>query len=383
MAYRVNGLATGLRAVQILYRSTNGRGQPTANVTSVILPPVHTAATRVVSYQSAYDSLDPADSPSRSIAESRDTGTLSAESVGFAPLLAAGVTVVVPDTEGPTADFAAGPEYGMATLDSLRAVSKVAATGIRADTPSALIGYSGGAIATGWAAILGASYAPEVNKHIVGVSEGGVLVDPAHNLRYASGSKQWAGVVAMAVVGIARSFGIDFSPYLNAVGARITDEMKDDIISDVLGHYPGLTWRQMVKPQYADPNSVPEFVDAVNRINMGTAAAPTIPMQIVQATNGIAEGTPVGGKGIGAGDGIMVAGDVRALARQYCATGLPVQYTQYDQLSHTTGAAAWGAGMFGWIADRFAGTPAPQNCASIAPGNSLAPEKPVAPAHRG
>lgn len=36
----------------------------------------------------------------------------------FGPLLALGYTVVIPDTEGPNADFAAGPEYGMMTLDS-------------------------------------------------------------------------------------------------------------------------------------------------------------------------------------------------------------------------------------------------------------------------
>jgi hypothetical protein len=47
-----------------------------------------------------------------------------------------------------------------------------------------LIGYSGGAIATRWAAELASSYSPEISSRIVGAAMGGVLVDPAHNLRY-------------------------------------------------------------------------------------------------------------------------------------------------------------------------------------------------------
>lgn len=53
-----------------------------------------------------------------------------------------------------------------------------------------------------------------MNKHLIGAAMGGVLVDPAHNLHYVEGSRIWAGVMAMALVGIARAFEIDFTRYL-------------------------------------------------------------------------------------------------------------------------------------------------------------------------
>ncbi len=293
----------------------------------------------------------------------------------FGPLFALGYTIVVPDTEGPDANFAAGPEYGMMTLDALRAARDVPETGITDNAEIALMGYSGGAIATNWASILAPAYAPEINDNLIGAAQGGVLVNPANNLRYASGSIGWGGVVGMAVVGVARSYDIDFGKYLSDRGRDVMARLEDASIGNVLAQYPGLTWQDLVKPEYADPNTVPEYVDVVNKINMGTAATPTIPMFIAQAANGTIEGTQPGGPGVGAGDGVMITGDVRTLARKYCDAGLAIQYDQYDTISHFLGAMLWLPGALAWVDDRLNGKPAPSNCANIAPGNSLAPQE--------
>jgi hypothetical protein len=69
----------------------------------------------------------------------------------------------------------------------------------------------------------------------------------------------------------------------------------------------------------------------------------------------------------------MITGDVRTLAREYCAKGVVVQYEQYDLLSHTSAVGVWLMQAIDWIHDRFAGEPAPNNCATIAPGNPLDP----------
>ncbi len=74
---------------------------------------------------------------------------------------------------------------------------------------------------------------------------------------------------------------------------------------------------------------------------MGTGGTPTIPLFIGQGANGDLEWTPGNKPGIGAGDGVMIAGDVRTLARTYCAQGTAVQYEQYDLLSHTTSVGIW------------------------------------------
>ncbi|WP_051811867.1 lipase family protein [Kitasatospora sp. MBT63] len=379
LPYHVLGLPTPVTAVQLLYRTTDAQGRPSANVTTVVRS-LTGDGSKAVSYQSFYDSLNPQDSPSRAVAGDLTLGGLipNAESLFLVPLLLQGYNLVIPDTEGQSADFAAGPEYATTTLDSIRAATRSAATGLDSDTAFGLMGYSGGAIATGWAAALAPAYAPDVNRKLVGFAEGGLLVDPAHNLKYVDGSLAWSGVIPMAVIGVSRSFGIDLKPYLSDYGLTVYQQLEHGSIVDAVGHYPGLTWKKMAKPQYADPNSVPAFLDAVNRINLGSAATPTVPGYIAQGNGGVLEGTLGSPAGIGTGDGVMVAGDVRALARQYCATGNgAIEYQQFDLLSHVGVPAVWAPLALGWLNDRFAGRTAPSDCGHIPAGNSLAPEQPA------
>ena len=377
--YSLAGLPLPLSAVQLLYRSVDQLGRPIANVTSVVPPlaPVGNGVGKMVSYQSFYDSLNPADGPSRSIAGGVSVGGFiaNAETLVILPLLLQGYTINIPDTEGPDADFAAGPEYGVLTLDSIRAASGAAGTGTKADAPVGLIGYSGGAIATNWAASLAAKYAPDVNKRLVGAAEGGVLVAPANNLDYISGAPIWGGVTGMAIIGAARAFDIDLDPYLNEDGKAVLEKMKNASIANVLGQYPGFTFERYVKPQFANPRTVAPFVKAVNILNMGSAPSPTIPMLIHQGAGGFTEQTPGNKPGIGPGDGVMIAGDVRSLARKYCADGTPVDYTEHASLSHIGVMPVWAPAALSFLNARFAGTPATNNCATIAPGNSLAPWK--------
>src|SRR6266702_2096755 len=132
LSYHIAGIALPVQVVQLLYRSAGALGQPTANVTSVLEPLVRPGSPRAVSYQSFYDSLNPADEPSVQIAGGVTLGGLAvdAESVVIAPLLLQGYTVIVPDTEGQTADFASGPEYGKSTLNSVRAATNSPLTGL-------------------------------------------------------------------------------------------------------------------------------------------------------------------------------------------------------------------------------------------------------------
>jgi hypothetical protein len=379
--YRAFGVPTWLRATQLLYRSTSQTGNPTVNVTSVIQPPDQDDKTKVISYQSAYDSLNQNDEPSYAISGGVTLGGLvpNVELAVFGPFLADGYTIIVPDTEGQGADFAAGPEYGMNTLDSIRAVFSPSSTvGLPDDAKVAMLGYSGGAIATEWAAELAPTYAPDVNARMIGAAMGGLLVDPAHNLHYIEGSLGWAGVLPMALVGIARAFEkeTDFRKYLSANGAKLYDDMQTTSIVDVLFQpkYSGLTWKKLAKPKYPTPESIPLYVDCVNDLIMGTGGTPTIPLFIGQGANGELEGTPGDKKGIRAGDGVMIAGDVRTLARGYCAKGnKTVWYEEYEDYSHISSLLLWLPNSIAWIKERFAGLPAPQNCSSIRQGNPLEP----------
>ncbi|GGT31626.1 hypothetical protein GCM10010271_39480 [Streptomyces kurssanovii] len=377
--YHVVGIPTPVKAIQMLYRSTDAQGRPSANVTTVVRSH-HSDGSKAVSYQSFYDSLDPEHGPSRAIAGDVSLGGLlpAFEAVVMAPLLAKGYDLVIPDTEGQTAEFAAGPAYGTNTLDSIRASIRIEETGLHSGTEFGLFGYSGGSIATNWAVALAPEYAPDVNRQLVGFAEGGLLVAPAHNLKYVDGAAVWNGVVPMAVVGIARAYDIDIEPYLSEKGRKVFKELEHGSIIDALGHYPGMTWKELVKPGYEDPNSIPAFTEAVNKVNLGQAATPTVPGFIGQGNAGVLEGTFNKVPGIGTGDGVMVAGDVRALARQYCATGNgSIKYEQYNLLSHVSSMPYWTPRAMAWLDDRFAGETAPSSCGRIPAGNSLEPERPA------
>lgn len=373
--YSIQGLPLPLEAVQVLYRTRNTVGRAVVNATTVVRPllPIG-GATKVLSYQSFYDSLNPADQPSAAIAGGQGIGPAIAhvETLVFAPALLAGYTINIPDTEGQTANFASGREYGYTTLDSLRAISRTPRTGVGGKAPIGLMGYSGGAIATGWAAELAASYAPGIARRIVGSAMGGVLVHPGRNLRYVEGSQVWAGVMPMALVGIARAFEVNLTKFMNPRGRQIMADMEKASISEVLGAYPGLTWKQIAKKEYADPYSVPVFVRVANKLIMSTAGTPSAPMFIGQGTGGELEGTPGTKAGIGKGDGVMIAGDVRTLARRYCDRGVTVKYQQY-RTSHFTAVSRWLPEAYGWLLGRFTGQKAPSTCGSIAKGTSLAP----------
>jgi hypothetical protein len=357
--YSVAGIPLPIKAVQLLYRSAGALGQPTVNVTSVLLPPWHFGTPNVLSYQSFYDSLNPKDEPSYQIAGGFSLGGLipDVESLLIAPALLSGNAVVVTDIEGEQADFAAGPEYGFNTLYGIQAALNSPATGLAGARKIGLLGYSGGAIGTEWAVELAPHYDPALNARIVGAAFGGVLVDPAHNLRYVEGSRVWAGVIPMALIGIARAYGVNLAPYLSPYGKELYEKLQRASIFEVLGAYPGLTWSELASPAYPTPESVPVYVQLANQLIMGSRGTPTAPLFIGQGAGGELEGTPGDKPGIGPGDGVMIAGDVRSLAREYCERGDKVQYFE----------------AYAWLAERFAGLPAPQDCASIPPGNPLTP----------
>lgn len=144
------------RAWQVAYHSTDTHGGPQVNVATVLIPAE--AEPRLLSYQVAYDALTRRCAPSREI--------LSGSMVEHALMnkaLSRGWIVVLPDYEGPQAQFLAGPNAGHGVLDGVRAARALLAdTDVDTRSPIALWGYSGGAFASLWAAELAADYAPEL-----------------------------------------------------------------------------------------------------------------------------------------------------------------------------------------------------------------------------
>lgn len=362
-----------LQATQVQYRTTDTLGEPSVAVTSVIHPPSSVEPSgNIVMYASFYDSMRPEDGPSRVLSGNVSEGgaVVLAELAFIAPLLAAGHTVVMPDIQGEGEIFAAGPEYGQIILDGLRASHRTPGAEVPSDAPTALVGYSGGSIGAGWASILAESYAPDVAGSIVGVAQGGTMVRPEHNLVYAGEGSGWSGVVGMAMVGLARAYGVDLDPYLTDTGRQVFADMDRVAIGDASDSYDHLRWEEIILPEYPYPDSIPEVRHLLDDTNMGLRDTPLYPQLLVQAGGGEAENTPPHPV-LGDGDGVMLLGDTRSLARKYCDDGTDVDYREIPAGGHALAGAAWAAQMVPWINVRFAGDEPTSTCGQIPEGNPL------------
>jgi hypothetical protein len=346
-------------ATQVLYRTTGELGQPTVTVATIIRPQVHPGPTKILSYQTAYDALGAQCDPSYTLRGGNPSNSISkSEEQVILAYVAAGDTVVVPDYEGVRLDWIAGQESGYGTLDGIRATEKVLHARAKS-TRVAMIGYSGGSVATEFASELAHAYAPKL--HIVGVAEGGIPVDLFHNVRYINGSAGWSGVIPATLVALARSFRIDVTEFLSGYGRRVANQVKHECIGNFFGAYPGLTYQKLLRRKHRDIFKIPTLVKAIDLLIMSRSGTPKGPLFI-----GV-------GDADGRGDGVMVTKDDEALAHTYCKRGVSVDFNVYTGDAHSQAAVPFELGAARFLTDRLQGKRVPNNCSSVKAGNSLAP----------
>ncbi|KAM7200722.1 Secretory lipase domain containing protein [Naviculisporaceae sp. PSN 640] len=154
-------------AWQVKFRTTDSRFRPTWAVTTLYSPKTRDRNPALVSYQHFTDSADISFSPSYAMYSSKNDHFPLHFLVTFLVQKHPNWFINIPDYEGPSASFGAGIMAGHATLDSIRAVKGFSGptpdTGLTKGMPVALWGYSGGALATEWAAEMEYNYAPELN----------------------------------------------------------------------------------------------------------------------------------------------------------------------------------------------------------------------------
>ena len=159
-------------AYQLLYRTTDSLGNPEAAVTTVIVP-YNADTTKLLSYQIAEDSSWLNCAPSYGLQQGANSSSSSIELLLMIAALDQGWVVNTPDYEGPQSAFTSGIQAGQATLDSVRAaLASGSITGVSSSATYQMWGYSGGALATEWAAELQPTYAPELN--FAGAAIGGL-----------------------------------------------------------------------------------------------------------------------------------------------------------------------------------------------------------------
>lgn len=333
-----------VRAAQLLYRSTDRHGEPQAAVTTVLVPAAHSRhqPRHVVSYQCAIDAVTSRCFPSYALRRrARAVGSLAQfEYLLMAAALAEGWVVSVPDHEGPDGMWGSPHEPGYRVLDGLRATLNFERFGLAADSKVGIWGYSGGGLASAWAAEMYAEYAPELN--VVGAVLGSPVGNLGNTFRRLNGSK-FAGLPALVVSALAKTY-----PGLNEV---IEEHATEDgrvklarlermtTLEAILRNFRADmdTW---VHPPLDDVLSMPAVVEVFEEIRIGRTM-PAPPVLIVQAVH----------------DSVIAVDDIDELTGLYIDGGAQVTYHR-DLFSEHMLLHPMSAPMtLRWLIDRFADRP--------------------------
>lgn len=333
-----------VKATQLLYRTTNLHEEPEVAVTTVFVPaqPKSDVAYPVLSYQCAIDAVASRCFPSFAMRRgARPIGAfVQAEYLLVAAALAEGWTVCVPDHEGCHGMWGAPVEPGYRILDGLRAAMRCERLELSTSAPVGMWGYSGGGLATAWAAELCERYAPELN--IAGAVLGSPVGDPGSVARRLNRSI-FAGLAALMISALTQVFP----------GAqKVVDEHATDEGKELLDKLQTMTTAQAVWQlrkvdigSYVDITAdelwdLPEVRHIFDETKLGKSG-PKPPVLVIQAVH----------------DGVISVKDVDALVAEYERVGASVTYHRDRFCGHLLLHPLSAPMTLRWLRDRFAGRP--------------------------
>lgn len=341
------GIPMANEAWHLQYMTRDVRGRPIAAVTTVVKPliPVAAGDAPLVSYQFAYDSLGNRCTPSKTLAGGTENGNNQGETLAYlAGLTAQGWTMVFPDYEGPYNAYGAGKLSGQATLDSIRAALTFEPLGLNADTPVGMWGYSGGALATAWAASLAPSYAAELN--IVGVASGGTPADVFGAVQASEGGP-FFGLIFTAIIGTNRAYPELIPDHiLNDAGRAAAESVRDACVGGggVLGIGGGPSGRLADYTTVEDPYGTPGALAVRPEVTLPKPGhTPTADVFVYHEI--LDELLPI------AGTDAMVAA--------WCADGAHVSYYRMADGEHLSGVASGAPFAIAYLVGQFNGAPMP------------------------
>ncbi|GAA0268885.1 lipase family protein [Streptomyces polychromogenes] len=334
------GQPTGTRAWKIHYRSTTADGAPNVVSGTVIVPQDGRTGPRpLITYAVGTVGLGDSCAPSDNL----PYGT-SGEANLIQQLTQRGWAVVVTDYEGLGTPglhtYTVGPSAGHAVLDAARAAIRLPEAGLGADTPVGIMGYSQGGQASGWAAELQGSYAPELK--VKGTATGGVPADLMKVAAFNDGS-YGSGLIFMAAAGQDAAFPeLKLDSYLNPAGRALVGGMKEgcvaiDAIAGSFKRISDLTTR--------DPLAQPDWQARLGQSRLGRTA-PAAPVLQYHAV----------------GDELIPYAVGRQLRADWCARGADLQFDTILLGEHVSGVITHAPAAANWLADRFAGRATHPDC---------------------
>ncbi|WP_158019093.1 lipase family protein [Mycobacterium basiliense] len=333
-----------ITATQLLYRSTDMHGNPEATVTTVILPADVTPgqACPLVSYQCAIDAISSRCFPSYALRRgAKAIGSLTQlEILLITAAVAEGWAVSVPDHEGIRGLWGSPYEPGYRVLDGIRAALNSERLALSSSAPIGLWGYSGGGLASAWAAEMAGEYAPELD--IVGAVLGSPVGDLGNTFRRLNGTPL-AGLPALVVAALVHAYpGLDkvIKQHANDEGLDLLRRLEGMTTAEAVIRVANKDMGDFLDQPLDDVLATPEVVHVFDDIKLG-AAVPAPPVLIVQAVH----------------DYLISVDDIDALAERYSAGGARVTYHRDAFNEHMVLHPLSAPMALRWLTDRFAGLP--------------------------
>jgi pimeloyl-ACP methyl ester carboxylesterase len=339
-------------AWQLLYRSTDLNGDPEVAVTTVVLPAgADPAEPRpLLAYQCAIDAITSSAFPSYAMRRgARSWGSIPPwEFVLLAGVLRKGWAISVADHEGMLGRFGAAREPGYRVLDGIRAAIAFEPLGLEPSNPVAILGYSGGGMASSWAAEMAPTYAPELN--LVGAALGSPVGDPEQTFRRLNGTF-YAGLPAMVIAGLRSGY-----PELASViheqasflGRKKLQQLESSSTVAAVAHFRGDNFANYLEAPLDDVIGTPAVKAVFDDLRLGLST-PTCPLLMTQSMH----------------DHIISVDDVDAQHQRYLDGGATVRYVRDRASEHISLHVLALPLVLHWLSDRFAGKPAPTGTRTV------------------
>ncbi|CAX40845.1 lipase precursor, putative [Candida dubliniensis CD36] len=339
---------------QLLVRSEDSFGNPNVIVTTV-MEPFNADPSKLASYQVYEDSakLDCAPSYAFQTGSAVSTVATKAETLLLAPLLEQGYYVVSPDYEGPKSAFTVGKKSGQAVLNSIRATLKSGKiTNIKEDAKVVMWGYSGGSLASGWAAALQPNYAPELSGNLLGAALGGFVTNITATAEATDGTAK-AGIVANALGGIANEYP-EFKQILQSDTDKqsVFDQFDSHCLADGVIAYVGthfLSGSNRIFKSGWDILKNPTVAKIVenNGLVYQKQLVPKIPIFIYHGTI----------------DKIVPIVNVQKTYQNWCDAGISsLEFAEDGSNGHVTETVVGAPAALTWIINRFNGKQTVSGC---------------------
>lgn len=333
-----------VKAAQLLYRTTNLHGEPEVAVTTVLLPAQRQPDTAcpVLSYQCAIDAVASRCFPSFAMQRgARPIGAfVQAEYLLVTAALAEGWAVCVPDHEGCHGMWGAPVEPGYRILDGLRAAMRYERLQLSSSAPIGLWGYSGGGLASAWAAELCDQYAPELN--VVGAVLGSPVGDPGSVARRLNGSF-FAGLAALMISALTQVFpGAQkvVDEHATNEGRALLDELQTMTTAQAVWQLRNVDIGSYVDMTADELWDLPEVRHIFDETKLGKSR-PSPAVLVVQAVH----------------DKIISVDDVDALVAEYERLGAAVTYHRDGFCGHLLLHPLSAPMTLRWLRDRFTDRP--------------------------